>query len=202
MIKLFISFLKNKYFAIWVVFFIAILYFAYNPILHFKSIYMEENSISDVTFIFYVFLLPMSFYEMGFVTCLVLDLCFVSILSYIIVNFVNYFFVDSVSTTLTRVNRVKWIKNIFFINFIFSFIVSLLYIIFFLILCYSKGLSLTFGLDSLIIIIIYKILITIIIPNVYLLFYIRTNSPIISLGFLNAIYIMFELIIKMTFVES
>lgn len=198
--NLFLKLLKNKYFMIWIILFIGILFFIYNPILNFKSEYMEEKSISDFIYIFYVFLLPMSFFESGFITCSLLDLCYLSIVSYVIVNFINYFFIDNSSTTLTRIDRKKWINSILKINFLFSIITSILYVLFFILLCISKNINIPFKINN-IIPIIYKILITIITPNIYLLFFIKTNSSILSLSFSSIIYILFELLIKTTFDE-
>lgn len=199
--SIFMIFLKNKYFLIWILFFTLVLYFAYNPLLSFKSEYMDEKNITNVIYIFYVFILPMAFYEMGFASCIVLDLCFLSIVSYIIVNFISYFFVDSISSTLTRIGRKKWIKQVFSINFIFSLIISLFYILIFIILCFTNSIKINPEIN-IFIAIIYKILITLIIPNVYLLLYIKTDSSIMSLGFSSLCYILLELIIKTTFIEK
>jgi hypothetical protein len=198
---IFINFLKNKYFLIWIIFFALVLYFAFNPLLSFKLEYMNDRNITDVVYIFYVFTLPITFYEMGFVTCIILDLCFISILSYIIVNFINYFFIESISSTLTRIKRSEWIKQVFSINFIFSLVISVFYILFFIILCFKNKISIDLETDILIVI-SYKTLLTILIPNIYLLLYIKTNSSIISLGFSSLFYILLELIIKITFVET
>lgn len=201
MMNIFMKFLKNKFFLIWLSLFIGILFLIYNPILNFKSDYMEIKGITDFIYIFYVFLLPMSFFEMGIIICLLLDLCYLSIVVYIIVNFVNYFFVESSSITLTRIDRKKWIYNILKINFLFSVSISIIYILFFIVLCISKNINISFEFKD-IIPIIYKIIITIIVPNIYLLFYIKTDSSTISLGFLLITYICFELLIKTTFNES
>lgn len=200
MINIFIKLLKNKYFSIWLILFIGVLFFVYNPILNFKSEYMETKGISDFIYIFYVFLLPMSFYEMGFTTCLILDLCYLSIVIYTVVNFINYFFVDSSSITLTRVDRKEWIHNILKINFLFSIMISIIYVLFFILLCILNGINISLEFKNLIPI-IYKIIITIIIPNIYLLFYIKTDSSILSLGFFSIVYICLELLIKTTFNE-
>lgn len=200
MINIFIKLLKNKYFLIWLTLFVGILFFIYNPILNFKSEYMEIKEITNFIYIFYVFLLPMSFFEMGFTTCLILDLCYLSIVTYIVVNFINYFFVDSSSITLTRVDRKKWINNILKINILFSILISIIYILFFIILCISNDINISLEFKNFVPI-IYKLLITIIIPDIYLLFYIKTDSSVLSLGFFLITYICLELLIKATFNE-
>ena len=200
MTNMFKKFLKNKYFYIWILIFIIILYFIFNPILKFKGEYMEIKKIKDFIYIFYVFLLPISFYDMGFASCFLLDICYLSIIMYMVVNFINYFFVDSATTTLTRIDRNKWIHNILKINFIYSLFSALVYIIIFIILCLINNISVELIINN-IIPMVYKILITLIIPNLYLLFYIKTDSSIISLSFSSIFYILIELLIKGTFKE-
>ena len=48
MINIFIKLLKNKYFLIWLTLFVGILFFIYNPILNFKSEYMEIKEINNI----------------------------------------------------------------------------------------------------------------------------------------------------------
>jgi len=130
-----IKFIKNKYFLIWMLFFIGILLFIFNPILYDKTNYMQNKNITDYLYIYYVFLLPMSFYDMGFLTCFLLDIVYFSIISYISVSFINLFFRTSSSITIPRLSRQKWIKDVINLNLISSIIISLIYVIFFLILC-------------------------------------------------------------------
>ena len=128
--KLFIYFLKNKFFVIWLLLFFIVLYLSFNPLLSFKYDYMNDNSITNIIYIFYVFMLPLTFYEMGFVSCMIIDLCFISILSYAVASFINYFFENS-SITLTRIKRGKCVNELYIINFIFSTFLTIIYIIFF-----------------------------------------------------------------------
>lgn len=198
--KLFLYFLKNKVFIIWLTLFIIVLYLSFNPLLSFKYDYMNDNSITNIIYIFYVFMLPITFYEMGFVSCMIIDLCFVSILSYAVVSFINYFF-ENASTTLTRIKRNKCVSGLYAINFIFSIFLTILYIVFFTFLCLKNNIEIIIDINVCTVI-SYKVLIAILIPNIYLFSYIKTNSSILSLSFTYLFYILLELLIKITFIES
>ena len=114
--KLLKKFVKNKSFIAWSLSILFILFFLFNPILSIKKQYMMFNNINDFCYIYYVFLLPMSFYDMSFIDCLFLELIYFSFIIYISVSYVNLFFRDTSSVTLTRLNREKWIKEIIGIN--------------------------------------------------------------------------------------
>lgn len=198
--KLFIYFLKNKVFVIWLLLFFIVLYLSFNPLLSFKYDYMNDNSITNIIYIFYVFMLPLTFYEMGFVSCMIIDLCFISILSYAVASFINYFFENS-SITLTRIKRGKCVKELYKINFIFSTFLTIIYIILFSLLCLKNNIEINMDINVCIVI-GYKLLIAVLVPNIYLFSYIKTNSSISSLGFTYLVYILLELLIKITFIES
>lgn len=198
--KLFLYFLKNKVFIIWLTLFIIVLYLSFNPLLSFKYDYMNDNNITNIIYIFYVFMLPITFYEMGFVSCMIIDLCFVSILSYAVASFINYFF-ENASTTLTRIKRDKCVSGLYAINFIFSIFLTILYIVFFTFLCLKNNIEIIIDINVCTVI-SYKVLIAILIPNIYLFSYIKTNSSILSLSFTYLFYILLELLIKITFIES
>lgn len=198
--RLFIYFLKNKVFIIWLTLFIIVLYLSFNPLLSFKYDYMNDNNITNIIYIFYVFMLPITFYEMGFVSCMIIDLCFVSILSYAVASFINYFF-ENASTTLTRIKRDKCVSGLYAINFIFSIFLTILYIVFFTFLCLKNNIEIIIDINVCTVI-SYKVLIAILIPNIYLFSYIKTNSSILSLSFTYLFYILLELLIKITFIES
>ncbi len=195
--SIFITYLSNKSFWLWSFFFFLALYFIYNPILAMKTQYMEIMNLKDISYLYYVFMLPMTFYELSFVSCIMLDLAYLSIIFYMVVNFVDFFFLESSSSTLTRIDRRDWIKKIFEINLFFSLLISILYISFFFILCTMNDITITLDIN-IIVIICYKILLTLIIPNVYLLIYLIVNNPLISLLFSCSIYILFEILIKTT----
>ena len=72
--KLFQKFIKNKYFIFWIILFTIILYIIFNPLLRDTTEYMQIRKITEYRYIFYVFLLPMSFYDMGFSSCMFLEL--------------------------------------------------------------------------------------------------------------------------------
>lgn len=105
MIIIFSKYIKNKYFIMWICLLIIVLYLIFNPLLSDKLKYMQENNMSDITYIFYVFLLPMSFYEAGILTCLKLDFSYICLMMYIVSCFINYFLVESSSSTLVRISR-------------------------------------------------------------------------------------------------
>lgn len=198
MIRIFSKYIKNKYFIMWICLLIIVLYLIFNPLLSDKLKYMQENNMSDITYIFYVFLLPMSFYEAGILTCLILDFSYICLMMYIVSCFINYFLIESSSSTLVRISRDEWIKNVFKCNFIFSLIITIIYIIFYFILCQINNVHIVYNLYT-ITIMFYKLLVAIIIPNIYLMFYIKTKGVLISLGFSFMTYFACEMIIKFTF---
>lgn len=198
MINMFIKLLKNKYFIIWIIIFLFILFFLYNPSLNYQKTHIEIIDTNEILNIFYQYLLPMSFYENDILISLLTDLCYISIVIYIVVNFVFFFFTYSSSITLTRIDRKKWIYNILKINILFSMLITFIYILFFILLCILNNINISIDFKN-IIPIIYKFLITIIMPNTYLLFYIKTDSEVLSLGFSIITYVLLEFLIKSTY---
>lgn len=201
MINLFKKFIKNKYFIIWVLFFLLILYFTFNPLMYDKTNYMNIKNITDYRYLYYVFLLPMSFYDMGFVSCIILELSCFSIVSYICVSFVNLFFKETSSVTITRLGRERWIKEVININLIFSIIVSIIYISFFYLLCIKNNIDIKASFDMLIPI-IYKIIIICIIPLVFINTFIKTNSEVSSILISLITDLFLQLVIRITFIEE
>lgn len=177
------------------------MYFIYRPILNEKVQYMEIQKISDYTFLFYVFLLPLAFCDMGVFGCVVLDLLYISILSYVIISFVDFFFSTCSSVTLTRIKRKEWIKKIIKINIIYSILLSLFYILFFLVLCYANNVVYDLKVFHFIPA-LYKVLLTLIYPNLYLYIFLKSDSfPIAVIGS-GLIYILLEFVIRTTFIEA
>ena len=200
MIYLFNKFIKNKYFILFIILFLILLYLIFNPIMGSKMEYMDLNNITDNIYLYFVYILPFTFYNNATVSCLILDLSYFCIISYIGVYFVNYFFEDTATITLTRKDRNKWIKDIFKCIIIFATIISIIYSLYFSILCIFNTFIIKFKID-LLIIIIYKILISIILSLIYILFYIKIKDILISLGFSYIISILYQLLIKITFIE-
>ena len=189
---------KNKYFIIWIIIFLFILFFLYNPSLNYQKTHIEIIDTNEILNIFYQYLLPMSFYENDILISLLTDLCYISIVIYIVVNFVFFFCTYSSSITLTRIDRKKWIYNILKINILFSMLITFIYILFFILLCILNNINISIDFKN-IIPIIYKFLITMIMPNTYLLFYIKTDSEVLSLGFSIITYVLLEFLIKSTY---
>lgn len=201
MINMFKKFIINKYFAIWILFFGLLLYFIFNPILSYKVPYMEEALISDYNYLYYIFLLPMTFYDRGFITSLLLEIMYMSIISYINVNYINYFFKTIASTTIGRIKRNNWIRQIFKINLIYSLLIGICYVMFYYGLCIYNDIELT-GIITLLRPISYKLLITVMIPTLYTFCYVKTDSEIISLLFSFIVEIFLQLTIRMTLTEK
>lgn len=198
---LFKKFIKNKYFIIWILFFILILFIIFNPLMQSKTNYMEIKKITDYKYLFYVFLLPMSFYDMGFASCIFLELTFFSILSYVSVSFVNLFFKETPTVTLLRLGRKKWIKDVTNLSLKYSIVISILYILFFYILCIKNDIVIDITLTMLIPM-IYKILITCIIPIVFIDVFIETNNEYFSILISIVTSLFLQLIIRINFVEK
>lgn len=193
-------FIKNKTFIIWCLSIIFILYFLFNPLLASKTEYMLDKNISEYCYIYYAFLLPMSFYDMGFITCLLLELVYFSLIVYISVSFINLFFRETSSVTLTRMNRDKWIKDIININLKFSIVISLFYVLFFYSLCFINNVNFDITIQ-LIIPIIYKVIITCIIPLIFINVFITSDSEVISIIFSIVSSLFIQLVIKASFSE-
>ena len=163
--------------------------------------YMQIRKITEYRYIFYVFLLPMSFYDMGFSSCMFLELSFFSIVSYISVSFINLFFRETSTVTLIRLGRDKWINELININLKFSIALSFLYIIFFYILCIKNNIVIDIEL-SMLIPIIYKIIIVCIIPLIFINVFINTNSEFASIIVSIVSDLFLQLIIKISFLET
>lgn len=201
MINLFKKYIFNKNFILWFLIFLILLIVIFYPMLNFKVEYMADANITDYIYVFYTYMLPMTFFDNGIVTSLMLDGCFLAIVCYISICYINLFFEDYSSITLTRINRSDWLNNIYKINLIFSLVVAIVYVCLFLIMCLINDLGITFS-SNIFIPILYKIMLAILIPNLYLLFYIATKNYAISLGFSFSFYIIFEILIKGTFNEN
>ena len=127
MISLFKKYILNKNFIIWFLLFIILLAIIFFSTLNFKIEYMNDKDILNYIYIFYVYMLPMSFYDNSLITSLMLDGCFLSIICYISICYINLFFSSYSSITLTRIDRKTWINKIFIINLLFSLFVSFIY---------------------------------------------------------------------------
>ena len=201
MMQNFKKFTLNKYFLIWILIFLSILYLFGGFLIVQKKNLMLNSNIEDLKYCFYSLLLPMSFFDDTTMWSFLIDCCYLSILSYVVIQFVDRFFIKNPSVTFNRVGRKKWIKKVILFNFIYAFLFNLLYIFFCYIICFKKNILFTFELSSLIPL-IYKTFITILIPNIYLLCYIKTDNAVTSTIFYILIYILFELVIRMTFVNE
>lgn len=201
MIKLFRKYILDNRFIVWFIIFALAMYFIYRPLLSEKTQYMDIRNISDYAYLFYVLLLPLAFCDMGVFESLVLDLLYISILSYVIISFVDFFFKKCSTVTLTRIKRKEWIKEIIKINLIYSLLVSIFYILFFLGLCVFNNIVYDLKLFHFIPT-VYKILLTLIYPNFYLYFFLKSDSFPISVIGSGLIYILLEFVIRTSFVEE
>ncbi len=201
MIRILKRFILNKYFLLWQILFLIIIYFICKPLCGLKASYMDVHDISDYTYIYYTMLLPMTFFDSSFIFCLLIECSYLAILSYVIIQFIDHFFIKNPSSTFCRIGRHKWIKEIIKINLFFALIISLIYIIFCYFVCINENLKINFEYMMLIPI-AYKILLTILIPNIYLLFYIKTDEALNSTIIYILCYIILEIIIKSTFYEN
>lgn len=196
--NLFKRFIKNKYFILWVIFFILILYIIFNPLLHDSIEYMKLKKIEDYKFIFNIFVLPMSFYEINFVMCLLLELAFFSIISYIQVSYINLFFKEISSITLIRINRNNWIKELININLYYSIVLVFFYILFFYILCIKNNIIINISLDM-IVLIIYKMILGCFIPLIFLYIYIDTKNEFNSIFISLILDLFLQLVFKISY---
>lgn len=201
MIQNFKKFILNKYFLVWVLIFLYIIYIYGGFVVNQKKDIMFNSNIEDMKYCFYALILPMSFFDNTTMWSLLIDCCYLSILSYVTIQFVDQFFIKNPSATFTRVGRKKWIKKVILFNFIYASLFSLIYIGLCYITCLKSDTIFTFNFKVLIPI-IYKILITILIPNIYLVFYINTDNIVLSTITYILIYIFIELIIRITFVTE
>ena len=201
MIENFKKFILNKYFLVWFLIFLYIIYIYGGFVVNQKKDIMFNSNIEDMKYCFYALILPMSFFDNTTMWSLLIDCCYLSILSYVTIQFVDQFFIKNPSVTFTRVGRKKWIKQVILFNFIYASLFSVIYIGLCYIICLKSDTIFTFNFNVLIPL-IYKILITILIPNIYLIFYINTNNAVISTISYILIYILFELIIRITFVTE
>ena len=102
---------------------------------------------------------------------------------------------------MTRIKRKKWLKYIIKVNTLYSLFILLLYVGLFIVLCFQSKIVNSININ-IIILIIYKILLTIIYPNLYLDFYLKTDNYIYSIFGAILYYVLFEFIIRATYIES
>lgn len=203
MIEISKNFINNKKVYIWIILLIILMYNVYEffdvQINNYKFFNHIENDIYNL----YVYLLPISFHHVNFVLCICMDLSFLAILLYISVSFVNLFFNECSTTTITRISREKWIKDFVNINLIFSLIICGIYVLMFYIFGTISGYNINPGFSlANILPIVYKICISCIISIIYMYYYIKTNDLGISLGFSLFTNILLQIIIRITYVPN
>ena len=199
--KFFKKFLLNKGLLILIFGVLLLLYYIFNPLLYVETDYMIQSKISDLNYIYYIYMLPMSFSELDFVLAISLEMVYLSLLVFSISKLCNFFFGDTASTSILRVNKKKFISKLFIVNAIISVVICALYFIFYLVLCYFNKVDFTFSINNLYPI-LYKLLLSLIIPNLYLLIYIYTDKISISLFSIFLANIVLELVIKSTFLTE
>ena len=134
-------FINNKYFYLWSIILILVLYMFYGFFHASVANYMLWNQIEDnEMYIFYVYTLPMAFSNVNYMFCILLDVLYMTILLYPSVSFVNNFLP-----------------------------------------------------------IIYKTIISCIVPITYIYAYIKTDNAGLSLGFSIFVNIILQIIIKISF---
>lgn len=201
MIKILQKFINNKYFYLWSILLLIILYMFYVFFTGTIGNYMLFNGIENEIYKFYAYTLPMTYSNANYMFCLLLDFLYLTILLYPVVSFVDYFFNQNSTTSITRIKREIWIKQFINVNLICSIIISIIYILLYYILGKVHGFEIIIEYKSLdnFLPIIYKILISCIAPIVYIFSYIKTDNPGISLAFTIFINIILQIIIKITF---
>lgn len=201
MIKMLKKFINNKYFYIWLVLLLIILYMFYGFFWSGISNYMMYNGIEDKIYIFYAYTLPMTFSNSNHMFCILLDLLYITVLLYPSVSFVDYFFNQNATTSITRINREKWIKQFINVNLICSITIVTIYILLYYILGKIENVDVELGFKTMndYLPIIYKFLISCIAPVIYIYTYIKTDNSGISLGFTIFVHILLQTIIKIMF---
>lgn len=201
MIKMLKKFINNKYFYIWLVLLLIILYMFYGFFWSGISNYMMYNEIEDKMYIFYVYTLPMTFSNSNYMFCFLLDLLYITVLLYPSVSFVDYFFNQNATTSITRISREKWIKQFINVNLICSITIAIIYILLYYILGRIENVDVELGFKTInnYLPILYKFLISCIVPVIYIYMYIKTDNSGISLGFTIFAHILLQTIIKIMF---
>lgn len=201
MMNLLKKYLNNIYFYLWILFSIIILYMFYAFFWSGVSNYMEFNNINEQMFIFYTYVLPITFSNVNLTFCFLLDALYISILLYPTISLIDYFFNQNPTTSMTRVNRKNWINNFININVIYSIIITLIYILLYKLFgeIYDFEIQLEFHNLNSLLPIIYKFLLSFIIVMIYIYSYIKTDNFALSVGFSIFFNILLQVIIKITF---
>ncbi len=165
--KFFKKFLLNKGLLILIFGALLFLYFTVDPLLYVETNNMIQSKISDLNYIYYIYMLPMSFSELDFVLAISLEMVYLSLLVFSVSRLCNFFFGDTATTSILRVNKKKFIRKLFIVNAIISVIICALYFIFYLVLCYFDKVDFTFSINNLYPI-LYKFLLSLIIPDLCL----------------------------------
>lgn len=195
-------FINNKYFYLWSIIIILVLYMFYGFFHASVANYMLWNQIEDnEMYIFYVYTLPMAFSNVNYMFCILLDVLYMTILLYPSVSFVDYFFNENSTTTTTRISRNRWIDEFISVNLLCSVLISAIYILLYYILgnIHDYEIILQFASLNNFLPIIYKTIISCIVPITYIYAYIKTDNAGLSLGFSIFVNIILQIIIKISF---
>lgn len=196
MIEIFKKFIKSKSFIAFFILFLIVTFYTYSIICPIKIELYKNNILS-----LYSYLMPITFREKTEFYSIILGISYSIIISYILVQFLNYIFNTSSVSIMTRLGRKRVIKDIILINLLYSLIIYVIYILIF-IYFYNKYHFVIPLSSNLVVILLIKLLLTILMPMLYLFIYINTDSPFLGTSILTLSSITIELILGKIFNAS
>lgn len=202
MITILRKFVKNKYFLIWTGIFVILTIFIAKLFATTKSNYMVDLEMTNPTYLLFAELLPLAFADKeSAILAILLDFCYLSLISYVMLSFIDYFLNKNTQATFTRIGRDKWFKELIFFSNFYAIIIFLLYLylVFMGLILVEK--SFTFNLQILVALLI-KLEMTLIIPNIYLFIYLKTKNSMLSTIFYISFYVILQIFAKLSFVKT
>lgn len=130
MIKVFFSFIKEKNTLLLFLLCGFLISLALYPLLNFTINYLNEKNMA-ITNIYLIssMLLPSAFQSTGILINLVIDICFMCIILYPVLQVISYFLIDTPGITLLKIGRKKWINDIYKISFSYCLFISIFYML-------------------------------------------------------------------------
>jgi len=199
--EMFISFIKDKSYILLFIIYIILMVFFFSPIFYNTVHYMKENGISNLKYVFLVFMLPITFKDVSTIDCLILDICYFFMIIYVISRFIGMFMKRYATVTMIRIPRDKVINKIIKYNAFYAVVFATIYIGIFYIGCVINEISLNIDMEV-IITIFYKYLITIMLPNMYLYNYIKFDDEMYATIFNYVVYVVLHLLIGFSYVQE
>lgn len=206
MINILLRFLKSKKLILYYLLSFVMMFFMFSPLLiQTENYILQKYLILNKIELFKSMLLPIAYLNSnGILLNICTDITFYLMILYPNGAILDYFLKDAKEVLLPKIGRNKWIKNILLYEFIYCFLICLIYILFVILLLFFYY-NMVININSFTIIMAFFLKFTISLLSVYLysLITLITDdnfySMILSITVYFIINFIYYLIIKMTY---